>query len=114
MVITLTLFVVAAPRVFADSATEAWMYDMDADCSDSFDVSSSSISSACDGSGSSTGSGGGISGDYYFCSAKGSSGGTCVDKVTLENGTVACAKVRYSASCQCKSLVTSGSCTFTP
>lgn len=88
---------------------------MDADCSDSFDVTSSSISSACDGSGSSTGSGGGgISGDYYACSAKGSTGGACVDKVTLETGTAACAKVKYTASCQCKNLVTSGYCTFTP
>lgn len=112
--VIVALLLAAAPRAFAGSTMEGWAYDMDSDCADSFDVSSSSISSACDGSSSSTGTGGGVSGDYYACSAKGNLGGSCVDKVTLQDGTVVCAKVKYTAACQCKNLVTSGYCTFTP
>lgn len=112
-VIAALFCIVAAPRVFADSAMAGWTYDMDGDCSDSFDVTSSSISSACDGSGSSTGtSGGGIGGPYMACSAQSWAKQSCVDVVTLGDGTQACAYVKASASCQCKNKVTSGLCTY--
>jgi len=65
------------------------------------------------------------SANVYYCSAKGSWGGSCIDcTVPRDKPTApaACANVTYSAACNCdgikcssgKSGATTGSCTYQP
>ncbi len=55
-----------------------------------------------------------ISGTYYYCSAKGSWGGTCAIATTDEYNRPACGAGKVSGGCQCKNGTTTGMCTYTP
>src|SRR5882724_6590937 len=44
---------------------------------------------------------GGSSAKVYYCSAKGSWGGSCADCVTTSRGAKVCGNVYVSAACQC-------------
>jgi hypothetical protein len=55
----------------------------------------------------------GSSAKVYYCSAKGSWGGSCADCVTTSKGTKVCGNVYVSASCQCDSNCSvTGSCSY--
>jgi|SRR5262245_63344436 len=52
------------------------------------------------------------SGVYYYCAAKGSWGGTCIDCVRVD-GVYRCGEVRNNAACTCQSpCQTRGKCTY--
>jgi hypothetical protein len=59
---------------------------------------------------------GGQTGTYYECRAKGSWGGSCIDLITLTNGSVGCATVKNDAHCTCDAVkrTTSGMCFYQP
>lgn len=60
---------------------------------------------------------GGQTGNYYYCAAKGSWGGSCIDWIQKAGTTQwYCANVKYQAHCVCDATkkTATGMCTYTP
>ena len=59
---------------------------------------------------------GGSSARVYYCSAKGSWGGSCADCVTTSDGRSTCANVYISAHCKCDApcKADNSSCSYQP
>ncbi len=55
-----------------------------------------------------------LSGNYYFCQAKGSVGGTCASTAYDANNRVVCVTVKLAAACQCTNGKATGMCTYQP